>query len=65
MPTLKILLDDETLDRLMEAAVRELRPIGLQASAILRRSLGLPVPYPATEDVEPHRGEDEADGGTA
>jgi hypothetical protein len=46
MPTLRIALDQEMLDRLVELAVRELRPIELQATAMLRRSLGLPFPYP-------------------
>jgi hypothetical protein len=47
MPTLRISLDQETLDSLVAAAVRELRSIELQATAMLRRSLGLPFPYPA------------------
>lgn len=47
MATLRIVLDRETLERLVEVAVRDLRPIELQAMALLRQSLGLPGPYPA------------------
>jgi hypothetical protein len=48
---LKLRLDTETADRLCAEAVRELRPVDLQAVALLRRGLGLPVPYQTGAEV--------------
>jgi hypothetical protein len=48
---LKLRLDTETADKLCADALRELRPVDLQAVALLRRGLGLPVPYPTGADV--------------
>jgi hypothetical protein len=42
---LKLRLDVETAKRLCAVAVRDLRPADLEAVAILRKGLGLPVPY--------------------
>ena len=39
---LKITLDRETTGRLVEAAVRESRPVGFQAEVLIRRALGMP-----------------------
>jgi hypothetical protein len=47
---LKLRLDSETADRLCAEAVRDLRPADLEAVAILRRGLGLPVPYQTSTD---------------
>lgn len=41
---LKLELDQQTTDRLIEVAVEERRPIGMQAEIILRRALGLATP---------------------
>lgn len=41
---LKLRLDTETADRLMDRAIREWRPVDSQAIVLLRESLGLPVP---------------------
>jgi hypothetical protein len=43
---LKLRLDTDTADRLCAMALRDLRPVDLEAVALLRRGLGLPVPYP-------------------
>ena len=61
MPSLKIQLDDEAFSLLAEVAVRELRPIGLQAAALVRRSLGLPVPYPHSPGVKTRDDESKTD----
>ncbi len=45
MATLKLNLDTETLERLIERAVQERRPIVWQAEVELRRALGLPFPH--------------------
>jgi hypothetical protein len=51
---LKLRLDTETADKLCADALRELRPVDLQAVALLRRALQLPVPYPiGTDRQEP------------
>jgi hypothetical protein len=42
---LRLRLDTETADHLCSAAVRDLRPADLEAVVLLRRALGLPVPY--------------------
>ena len=44
MPRLVLDIDDETLDRLLDAALRERRPLPWQGEVVLRRALGLPVP---------------------
>jgi hypothetical protein len=45
MATLKVDIDVEMLERLVERAVRERRPIDMQAAVMLRQALGLPFPY--------------------
>jgi hypothetical protein len=45
MATLKLDLDPETLECLVERAVQERRPIIWQAEVLLRQALGLPFPY--------------------
>jgi hypothetical protein len=45
MVSLKLDVDRETFERLVEAAVRERRPVVMQAEVILRQALGLPFPY--------------------
>ena len=44
MATLRIDVDQDTLDRLARAAVAERRPIVMHAEVVLRRALGLPFP---------------------
>ena len=44
MPALKLDLDQETYERLVEEAVAERRPIVWQAEVTLRRAVGLPFP---------------------
>jgi hypothetical protein len=41
---LRLELDQQTTDRLIEVAVEERRPVGMQAEVILRRALGLATP---------------------
>ena len=48
MSLLRIQVDGETYDRLLEIAVAERRPINFQAEVILRLALGLPFPKPST-----------------
>jgi hypothetical protein len=52
MPSLKLTLDNETVDALERSAQSERRPVDMQAEVLLRKSLGLPFPYPqdSTED---------------
>jgi hypothetical protein len=45
MAKLKLDLDTEMLERLVERAVQERRPIVWQAEVLLRQALGLPFPY--------------------
>ena len=45
MPAIKLDLDQETYERLVEDAVAERRPIVWQAEVALRRAFGLPFPY--------------------
>ena len=45
MPVLKLEVDSETYDRLVEQAVAERRPVVWQAEIAIRRALGLPFPY--------------------
>jgi len=44
---LKLILDPETFGALLRAAVRENRPADMEAEVLIRRALGLPVPWPA------------------
>lgn len=44
---IKLDLDTETTERLIQAAISENRPAGMHAEVILRRALGLPFPYPS------------------
>jgi hypothetical protein len=53
MPALKLVLDPETLSALREAAAAHLRPADLHAEALLRESLGLPVPIPPKRTAQP------------
>ncbi len=46
MPTLKIDLDQETYERVVDRAVAEARPIKSQAEVMLRKAVRLPFPYP-------------------
>lgn len=48
MALLKLDVDAETYQRLVDAAVSERRPIVWQAEVTLRRALGLTFPDPAT-----------------
>jgi hypothetical protein len=55
MALLKLQIDSETMERLVEQAVRERRPITWEAEVLLRQALGLPFPYagrPASEPTE-------------
>ena len=44
MANLRLDVDFETYERLVEVAVSERRPITWQAEVVLRRALGLPFP---------------------
>ena len=46
MPTLKIDLDQETYERVVDRAVAEARPIHRQVEVMLRKAVRLPFPYP-------------------
>jgi len=43
---IKLDLDPETTERLIQAAISENRPVGLHAEVVIRRALGLPFPWP-------------------
>lgn len=43
---LYIEIDRETVDRIVEDARSEMRPVPLHVTYLLRKSLGLPVPLP-------------------
>lgn len=45
MTQLKLDLDQETFERLVEVALQERRPVVWQAEVLLRQALGLPFPY--------------------
>lgn len=45
MALVRVDLDTETYQRLMDVALSERRPVPLQAEVVLRRALGLPFPY--------------------
>ena len=51
---LKLSLDPDTAAALARRAVRDLRPIDMEAEALLRTALGLPVPWPE-DDVQAYR----------
>lgn len=48
---LRLRLDDETSERLSEAATVERRPLAMQAEVLIRRALKLPKPRPAKQRV--------------
>ncbi len=63
MPILRLELDPETYDRLIEQAVTERRPIVWQAEIALRRAVGLTFPSDAeTVDFSRGVGADHAPG---
>ena len=47
---LKVDLDKETFHQLQAKSLRELRALDKEAVALLRQALGLPFPYPATDE---------------
>lgn len=51
MPSIRLNLDHETHNRLLEEACAERRPADWQAEVLLRRALGLPFPYPKVESA--------------
>ncbi len=58
MATLRVTLDRDTYQRLLETALSERRPVPLQAEVTIRRALGLPFPYahpaqPAEQGISP------------
>ena len=59
MPRLRLELDSETYDRLVEQAVSERRPVVWQAEVTLRRALGFPPP--GSEAPPAVRGREDAD----
>jgi hypothetical protein len=46
MARIRLELDQQTFEKLIQIAVAERRPVVMQAEVILRRSLGLGFPYP-------------------
>jgi hypothetical protein len=50
---IKLELDPETTEKLVEAAVREKRPAAWQAEVMLRTALGLPFPLPKPHQPTP------------
>jgi hypothetical protein len=48
--SVKLVLDAETYERLVDQAVSERRPIPWQVEVILRRALNLPFPYPSESE---------------
>jgi hypothetical protein len=50
MILLKVSIDEETYQRLVERAADERRPIPDQAAVELRRAMGLPFPPPPAAD---------------
>jgi hypothetical protein len=50
---LRINLDTETSLALQRSAYEDLRTMPAQAVALLRKALGLSVPYPSVIDVQP------------
>jgi hypothetical protein len=59
MARLRVEIDCETLQRLIEDAGRELRPVSMQAAVILRRALGLPFPFASQLAAKPNERLDE------
>jgi hypothetical protein len=53
MARIRLDLDSETYQRLVEVALAERRPVPWQAEIMLRVALGLPFPYPDVIDVTP------------
>jgi hypothetical protein len=45
VPSLKLDLDQETYERVVDRAVAEARPINRQAEVMLRKAVKLPFPY--------------------
>jgi len=62
---IKLDLDTETTERLIQAAISENRPVGMHAEVILRRALGLPFPYPPTSKPPTKASAPGASGGAA
>jgi hypothetical protein len=60
MATLRLDVDFETYERLVEAAVSERRPITWQAEVVLRRALGLPFPTGVESPDPDHRADHRA-----
>jgi hypothetical protein len=58
---LRIDVDPETWDALARSAVRDFRPVTMQAVVLLRRALGLPVPK-EPRNPEVGSSEEEEDG---
>jgi hypothetical protein len=54
---IKIELDKETMGELVASAVRNLRTVDLEAHRLLRKALGLPVPWPTTAPTVPEQRE--------
>lgn len=52
---IKLELDPETTEKLIEAAVREKRPVAWHAEVLLRTALGLPFPKPRPAAKPPAR----------
>lgn len=50
---IKLDLDEEMTEKLMESAMNECRPVGWQAYVLLRRALGLPFPSDDTDRGSP------------
>lgn len=49
----KLSLDEETFQRLVQEAQRERRPTAWHAEVLLRRALGLPFPHSLSEPAKP------------
>ena len=52
---LKLELDPQTAGALLEEAIRDLRTVDMEAEALLRRALGLPVPFPDPAGQDDHK----------
>jgi hypothetical protein len=59
MAILKLRPDTETMDRLVERAAQERRPIVWQAEVLLRQALGLPFPYESQLAAKPDESSEE------
>jgi hypothetical protein len=51
MPRIRVDLDTETYERLLEVSMRARRPVPWHAEVLIRQALGLPFPYPEVVDV--------------